>query len=62
MLASISAAKRKIFPLLPDMEITPGEAELVYLPFNISGSELIHTGYKFSIQCNAIRNLDIPGR
>ena len=60
MLASMSAAKRKIFPLLPGMEIIPMEATLVYFPFNISGSELVHTGYKFSIPRNAIRNMDIP--
>ncbi|HDH04187.1 MAG TPA: hypothetical protein ENH01_00520 [Nitrospirae bacterium] len=60
MLASMSAAKRKIFPLLPGMEIIPREAALVYFPFNISGSELVHTGYKFSIPRNAIRNIDIP--
>lgn len=62
MLASMSAAKRKIFPLLPGLEITPRKAVLVYLPFNISGSELIHTRYKFSILRNAIRNLEIPNR
>ncbi len=56
-LSDIAAAKRKIYPLLCDLKITLADSVLVYFPFRDSGSEFIHTKYKFGIQRNAIRNL-----
>lgn len=56
-LSNIITAKRKVYPRLPDVKVTPGNAVLVYLPFKVSGSEFIHTKYKFGIQRHAIRNL-----
>ncbi len=57
-LSNMIAAKRKVYPQLPDVKATPESAVLVYIPFRVSGSEFIHDKYKFGIQRNAIRNLD----
>ena len=61
LIAYMTAAKRRMFPLLPDVEISPGEAALVYFPFKVRSSELIHAQYRFSIPRNAIRDLELPG-
>ncbi len=54
-LANMTAVKRKVFPLLSDMKVRAGQAELVYIPFIERGNEYIHPEHKFSIQRNAIR-------
>jgi len=55
-LAHMTVLKRNLFPLLTDIKIIPEKSVLVYIPFKIRGSELIHDKYKFGIQRNAIRN------
>ena len=56
-LAHITAAKRKLYPMLPGIEIKAKKAELVYIPFKIRANEYINEKSGFGIQRNAIRNL-----
>ncbi|MDY7031632.1 MAG: hypothetical protein SVY10_06945 [Thermodesulfobacteriota bacterium] len=55
ILANISIPKKKIFPLLPEMDIKSKSSLLVYFPFVIRGNEFIQNQMKFSIQRNAVR-------
>ena len=60
-LANAVAAKRNIYPLLPDVNIVAKKATLIYLPFNMRGNDYVHPEYHVSIQRNSILNLRRAG-
>lgn len=57
MLAHLTTAKNKIFPLIPEVKMDLQDSLLVYLPFTVKGNEFIQTEMNFSIQRNALRGL-----
>ena len=57
ILANSVVAKRKIYPLLPDIITIPNHSTLVYIPFEIQRTELYQSELKFSIQKSTVRGL-----
>ncbi len=56
-LANAIVAKRKIYPLLPNVKIKPKDATLIYMPFTQIANDYIHPQYHVSVQRNTILNL-----
>ncbi|MDI6776304.1 MAG: SPFH domain-containing protein [Syntrophales bacterium] len=54
IIASITADKRAIFPLLSKIQLRLEESHLVYHPFTVSHHELIHTQMHLSIDKKAL--------
>ena len=57
-LASIAVAKRKFFPRLPDIGVSPKSVVLMFFPFQLRGTELISADFRFSIQKNTMRGME----
>ncbi len=57
ILANSVVAKRKIYPLLPDVITIPNSATLIYFPFEVQRTELYQHELKFSIQKSTVRGL-----
>jgi hypothetical protein len=55
ILASVAAAKRKVFPAVADAEVSCKSSTLVFLPFVARGQEFIETEMGLSIPQNALR-------
>jgi DNA-directed RNA polymerase subunit RPC12/RpoP len=54
LFAGISSAKRKVFPLLPDIDISLKQSSLVFFPFKKVGNDLVEANMNFRIPRNAI--------
>jgi DNA-directed RNA polymerase subunit RPC12/RpoP len=54
LFAGISSAKRKVFPHLPEMNISLKQASLVFLPFKQIGNDFVETSMNFRISKNAL--------
>jgi len=55
ILADIAIAKKKVFPLLKDIEIKPAETLLTYLPFTPDRDDLLHSQARLIIPRNALK-------
>jgi hypothetical protein len=53
-LAGTTVAKRKVFPMLPKAKVAVQQAHLVFLPFRISGVDLIEVNLNIRIPRNAL--------
>jgi hypothetical protein len=55
LVAHSAVPRKEIFPKLPQVSVRLRTATLVFVPFNSSGSELIHTRMPLSINRNALK-------
>ncbi len=55
VLAGLAVPRKRVFPMLPEISVTPREALLVYLPFKAERNEYVQTDMRFSIHRGAIR-------
>ena len=53
-LAYLAAAKRKIFPLLPAIDVQLKEFLLVHMPFDLQGGDLVQPQIHLSINRTAL--------
>lgn len=61
-LANLSTAKRRLFPLLPDVAIRLIQAKLVYLPFFSEAHEFVNPQFQVSVGRNVIQAAATSGR
>ncbi len=54
-LANVSSDRKNFYPRLKDIDVTLRDSAIVYLPFRISGSELIQEELRFSIHSNTLK-------
>jgi hypothetical protein len=55
VLASAALAKKTVLPLLPSLDLQPGESSLVYLPFRNAGHDMIERQTSVAITAAALK-------
>jgi ribosomal protein S27AE len=55
LLAHILNPPIRWYPRIPDIQITPRATQLVLVPFQQQGSELINSEYRLAVSCNALK-------